>query len=98
MVDVTPGGAALAKACLKNNVQYFGIVRKKAHASWISNIVDLEAIRVITMNKHALYQQSLSDLIQEFFKEELSGSDEPEKLTAEEIAAMNGEEGDGRGS
>ena len=44
------------------------------------------------MAKHVLFHQSLSEMINEFFREELKdqGEADQEALTAEEVAALDG--------
>jgi hypothetical protein len=65
---------ALATACLESSKSYVGLASCKEHAAFISNVVDLQALRVCTDSQHPLWQQNLESLIKTHFQEIL---DEP---------------------
>ena len=65
---------ALATACLEMNKTYLGIASCKEHAAFVSNVIDLQALRVCTDTDHALWQQSLETLIKKHFQEILDAS------------------------
>ena len=88
--DCTAGNGTLAKQCLRDGIPYFGLTKNAAHLAFVSNCIDMEALRVLTESDHPLYLQSLSDCITEHFKEELEAENAFE-LTEEECQAMSGE-------
>jgi hypothetical protein len=67
----TMGCAAAATAAFKQNVQYLAICSSVKHAHWLTNVVDRSIIRLLVSTQHPLYSQSLADLIDRHFHEEL---------------------------
>ena len=67
--DLTPGSATLAKACMLENWAYCGITRTSAHASFMQNKLDRDAIGVISMDGCAMHEADLAQHIKEHFGE-----------------------------
>ena len=70
VVDYSPGSGMMATACLNLGIQYVGICRTIEHCSWLTNIINLAAVEVVSRTRRSpLYQQDLSDRINVHFKE-----------------------------
>ena len=76
--DLTPGSGTLAQACLLEHWNYTGITRTGAHASFMQNKLDRDAVGVISMDGSAMYESDLAHHLQTHFGdvvEELNAAD-----------------------
>ena len=63
VVDLSPGSGSVGRAALRLGIQYVGVCRTDAHASWLGNVLDREACELIVKDKSPLFEQDLSTLI-----------------------------------
>ncbi|CAE7259467.1 unnamed protein product [Symbiodinium sp. CCMP2592] len=73
VVDLSPGSGALASACLSMGIRYTGFCGNEKHRKWLENLVDRQALALAATEGHALWTQSLADLIQLHFKDVVAG-------------------------
>ena len=67
VIDFTPGSGILGQACLLEGFPYLGFVRTTAHAAYLQNKLDRDALSIITVSGSALYQADLAAHIKEHF-------------------------------
>ncbi len=80
VVDVTPGSGACARAALNMGISYLGVPRSQEHGSWLQNILDRDALQVITTVGSPLFQQELSHCIKEHFQDVLDQLNEADAI------------------
>ncbi|CAE6961854.1 unnamed protein product [Symbiodinium sp. CCMP2592] len=91
VVDCTPGSGMLATQCLEDNIPYYGLVKGSTHLAWVSNVLDLAALKMIlSESEHPLYQQSLKECIEQHFQDEMM--DRTFELTEDECKGLRGED------
>ena len=44
VVDMSPGSGSVGRACLRLNIQYVAACKTEIHRSWLSNVLDREAL------------------------------------------------------
>ena len=77
VVDLSPGSGRLACTCLRLGLKYMGLCLNGTHVSWMSNIVDRKALSLAATEGHALWNESLAELIKAHFKDVVGdGEDE----------------------
>ena len=81
VVDLTPGNGCAARAAMESGIQYVGIARNQEHASWLQNVADRNALRLICTTNSALYHSDLSTSINEHFADVLDQLQEADKST-----------------
>lgn len=69
VVDLTCGSGRLASSCLQAGIKYWGLAEGPVHQAWLGNILDQRSLRLITVEGHVLWQQSLAELIKAHFTE-----------------------------
>ena len=67
--DLTPGSGALARTCMEEGIAYAAVCQSPIHASWLMNICDRQALRLMCKQRCPLYYQSLATCIQKHFGE-----------------------------
>ena len=65
--DLSPGSGTLASTCLRMQIPYLGILRSDAHHSYWGNVLDRQCLQYLSDSNSILYNESLSELIQELF-------------------------------
>jgi hypothetical protein len=75
--DLSPGSGTLASTCLRMQIPYLGILRSDAHHSYWGNVLD-QCLQYLSHSNSILYNESLSELIQEHFAETLTELNEPD--------------------
>ena len=93
VVDLTCGSGRLACACLASGIKYWGLAEGPVHQAWVGNILDQRSLRLITVEGHALWQQSLADLIKSHFSEINEGDDEEQQVDNQQDDEEQGEDG-----
>ncbi|CAE7339993.1 unnamed protein product, partial [Symbiodinium sp. CCMP2592] len=88
VVDMSPGSASLACACMsskgQSNVHYIGFAHDAAHQSFLANVTDRASLVVITTHGSSLYESSLAETVGQVFADILaSESKEDEPLQSE---------------
>ncbi|CAE7679601.1 Cdkl4 [Symbiodinium sp. CCMP2592] len=88
VVDMSPGSASLACACMsskgQSNVHYIGFAHDAAHQSFLANVTDRASLVVITTHGSSLYESSLAETVSQVFADILaSESKEDEPLQSE---------------
>ena len=79
VADLSPGSRQLAIAALGKGDQYLGELTDARHLSWLTNIVDREARRLIGQSTSAVYPGAMSEHVKELFADvldELSGEED----------------------
>ena len=76
--DLSPGSGTLASTCLRMQIPYLGILRSDAHHSYWGNVLDRQCLQYLSDSNSILYNESLSELIQEHFAETLTELNEPD--------------------
>ena len=71
VVDVTPGSGVLAQACLLEGWPYLAIPKTAAHASFMHNKLDRDALNVISLSGSAMHQADMAEHIKEHFADVL---------------------------
>ena len=69
VIDLSPGSGALASACLSLGLRYTGFCANEKHRKWLENLVDRQALTLAATEGHALWSQSLAELIHRHFKD-----------------------------
>ena len=87
VIDLTPGAGALASACMSEGIQYLGLVGHPAHFTWLTNVIDREALKYICKGGNFLYQEDLSKVIEELFADVV----EDEEVQDEDIMLSDAE-------
>ena len=88
VIDLTPGSGALASACMSAGIQYLGFTAHPAHHTWLTNVIDREALKYICQGGNYLYQEDLAKVIEELFADVV----ESEEVHDEEIMLSDAEE------
>ena len=78
VIDLTPGSGSAARACLQLGVPYHGWAKNAEHASWLQNVRDRAALRVICEVGSALHSD-LAQAVQEHFSDVLEQLSEQDK-------------------
>ena len=68
-MDLTPCSGSAARAALRKGLQYAGIVRNDAHASWLGNVMDQSTLDIICTPGSPLHDQELAMSVQEHFQD-----------------------------
>ena len=85
VIDMSPGSGRLAVAAMTKGVQYLGVLTDSHHLSWLTNIVDRQALQLIGESSSAVYQEQLGEHIKEHFADVL------DELNVEEASDDEGE-------
>ena len=93
--DLTPGSGALAEAAMEAGKQYGCACTSAAHASWLQNVMDRSAARLITQDGAALHLESLAALLREHFSEVLDEYHDPDAEDGEDVSEEEEQEDDG---
>ena len=83
-VDLSLGSGALAEACMKRGVHYFGVVFDKTHHQWLSNAVDRASLQYICAQGDLWYQADLATHVKELFSDHIGGHDVDEDDLSDE--------------
>ena len=75
VVDLSPGSGALAEACMKMGVHYFGVVFDRTHFQWLSNVVDRASLQYMCAQAGLLYHADLATHVKELFSDHIGGHD-----------------------
>ena len=84
VVDLSPGSAAVGRACLRRGIQFTVLCRNEAHASWASNILDRESCELIVKNASPLFEQDLASMIKTHFEDVLQQLEEQRNVEDKE--------------
>jgi len=84
VVDLSPGSAAVGRACLRRGIQYTALCRNEAHASWVSNILDRESCELIVKNASPLFEQDVASMIKKHFEDVLQQLEEQRNVEDKE--------------
>ena len=87
VVGLSPGSGALAEACMKRGIQYFGAVFDNTHYQWLSNVVDRASLTYICASCDLLYQADLATHVKELFSDHIGGHDVDEDDFSDEDGA-----------
>ena len=84
--DLSPGSGSLATACMRSGVGCVCYVWSSLHATWLGNVLNREAAKLIVDTDSVLYQQSLAEALAQMFSDELkdAAEEEPEEPAVEE--------------
>ena len=80
--DLSPGSGTLASTCLRMQIPYLGILRRCPPQL---NVLDRQCLQYLSDSNSILYNESLSELIQEHFAETLTELNEPDVDDASEF-------------
>ena len=78
VVDLSPGSGSAARACMHLGIAYHGWAKNPEHASWLQNVLDRAALRVICETGSPLHSD-LAQSIQEHFSDVLEQLNEQDK-------------------
>ena len=88
VVDVTPGSGTLASACMSLGIQYLGLVGNPTHLTWLTNVIDREALKYICTGGNLLYQEDLAKVIEELFADVVEENDvQDEEIVLTDVEA-----------
>ena len=76
IVDFTPGSGACAAAAMSQGAKYTGFVESEKHLTWLQNIVDTAALRLIAKKGEVLYMEDLSEMISQHYRDLLEAPEE----------------------
>ena len=89
VIDITPGSGVVGQACLLEGFPYLGFARTGAHAAFLQNKLDRDALSIITISGSALYQADMAAHTQEHFADIVDASigqdEEDEEEDDEEV-------------
>ena len=71
VVDLGAGHGITARACLASDIPWIGLCWNQVHAHWLNNVIDRWALEEITRKKSPLHEQSLANLVNTHFSDEL---------------------------
>ena len=71
VVDLSPGSASLARACLDVGIPILCWTRSESHGKWLANVLDRYALQQIITSKSALYEAELAKMVESHFEEML---------------------------
>ena len=74
--DLSPGSGTLATAAMRNEVRYTGYVWSTPHATWLGNVLDREAAKMIMDQNSVLWHESLAEALGQFFADDLAEKEE----------------------
>ena len=86
VVGLSPGSGALAEACMKKGVHYFGVVFDKIHFQWLSNVVDRASLKYMCANCAVLYQSDLATHVKGLFADHINGDDDDDDNDAGDLS------------
>ena len=88
VVDVTAGSGTLASACMSLGIQYLGLVGNPTHLTWLTNVIDREALKYICTGGNLLYQEDLAKVIEELFADVVEENDvQDEEIVLTDVEA-----------
>ena len=67
VLDFEVGSGQAALAAMEDNCSYVGLAKDAAHAAWVTNFLDKQALKFITTTGHSMYSETLSTALQEIF-------------------------------
>ena len=67
--DLSPGSGQLARACLLLGIPFTGVARTVQHMTWLSSLLDRDALFAVTSSTSPLYSADLACQIREHFKD-----------------------------
>ena len=88
VIDLTPGSGRLASACMSAGTQYLGLVGHATHLTWLTNVVDREALKYMCKGGIYLCQDYLAKFVEELFADVV----EPNDVQDEDIMLTDTEE------
>ena len=78
VIDLSPGSGMLASACMSAGVQYVGLVSNPNYLTWLTNVLDREALKYICRSGSFLYQEELAKLVEELFADAVESNPCPD--------------------
>ena len=87
--DTTPGSGQCARACMEAGISYSCLAKNAEHGSWLINVLDKMALAQICKQGSPLYQQDLSECLNEHFSETLDQLNEQDNAEETIIEVQN---------
>ena len=81
IVDCTPGSGMAARAAMELGIQYVAFARNPEHSSWLQNVLDRAALRVICTQHTVLFHQDLAQCIKHHFQDLLDQLNDADSAT-----------------
>ena len=67
VIDMEAGSGQAGLAAMQSDCVYVGVCKDAAHAGWVANILDKQALAMMVTTGHMLFNQTLMDSINDIF-------------------------------